>query len=153
MNFGGARARRNHTFPVDSTLLLHYQWGVLITSENAATLGQKGGLASALARDQARLKRLQEIALASLAETYEGKTLARVRLQLDKVFEAFMAEALKQNPDAGKLDRLAAAQGRLGELERQLSGRSLPPSQKPVTIKRSKAQEQPRTTDPLPAEG
>ena len=60
-------------------------------------------------------------------EKYRILRLSRVRRQLDKIDEMIASE-----PDPQKLDRLASAQMRLAEQERQLSGRSLPPTIRPA---------------------
>jgi hypothetical protein len=62
------------------------------------------------------------------ADDYRATTLARVRIQLDKIFNMMLAE-----DDPAKIDRLASAQARLGEQERQLSNRPLPGSLKPTS--------------------
>ena len=59
-------------------------------------------------------------------DEYVSQTLTRVRTQLEKVYELFRDET-----DPAKLDRLASAQARLAEQERQLAGRPLPGSLKP----------------------
>ena len=123
----------------------------VFTAETASEMGRKGAEIANLVIKQrkldAELRRLEEEKAAALIETYEGKTLMRVRLQLDKVFQAFMEESDKSNPDAAKLDRLASAQARLGEQERQLAGRPMPGSLKPTQQKQSKA----RTTHAAPS--
>ena len=111
------------------------------TAEIAAEMGRKGAeTTNALLKQRKRDRELQRLAdekHAELVATYEGKTLMRVRLQLDKVFENFMSEARSANPDAAKLDRLASAQARLGEQERQLAGRPMPGSLKPTQGRQS----------------
>jgi hypothetical protein len=59
-------------------------------------------------------------------DSYVAANLARVRKQLDKV-----AEMLLREDDPAKIDRLASAQSRLAEQERQLAGRPLPGSLRP----------------------
>lgn len=106
-----------------------------ITKENAAEMGRLGGLASWQKKVEAAARQMEARELEALAlskhKTFEGRALARTRLQLDEVFKAFMAECAKANPDAAKLDRLAAAQSRLAEQERVLDGRPMPGSLRP----------------------
>ena len=66
-------------------------------------------------------------------DEFEAKTLARVRLQLDKISDMF-----NEATEAAELDRLASAQARLAEQERILSGRPLPGSLRPKQSKASK---------------
>ena len=121
-----------------------------ICKANAAILGAKGGVLSGIAKREAKekreLARIAEANAEATLETYEGKVLMRVRLQLDKVYAAFMNEADKAMPDAAKLDRLASAQSRLAEEERRLSNRSLPPTLKASVVKSKRAQ----SSDPEP---
>lgn len=119
----------------------------MITKENAVEMGRLGGLASVAAKIEAEKKRMEAAELAALAldrhKTFEGRALARTRLQLDEVFKAFMAECSKSNPDAAKLDRLAAAQSRLAEQERVLDGRPMPGSLRPTAKSKQSATELP----------
>ncbi len=105
----------------------------MFTTENAAEMGRKGAEAAVAARRQQMIAVAEAMAADQMMATFEGRTLARVRLQLDKVFEAFVIEADKSNSDASKLDRLASAQARLSEQERILSGRPMPGSLRPTT--------------------
>ncbi len=138
------------------------------TTENAKELGRKAGLISGASR---RSKREADkaaavsIAIASeveaqtisitgsdlpLQDEYAVRSLARVRLQLDRVFSEFMGEMGKDKPDAQRLDRLIAAQSRLNEQERQLSGRPMPGSLKPITPRTKNQRSQPADFEPLP---
>jgi hypothetical protein len=60
-------------------------------------------------------------------DTYLAERLTRVRKQLDAIDAMLLGEA-----DPQRLDRLAAASARLCEQERQLAGRPLPGSYRPV---------------------
>lgn len=104
-----------------------------ITAENARELQQKAAKARALARAN-RVLADARVEIAVQGAEFTEKALARVRLQLDQVYEAFRKER-----DPQKLDRLAAAQSRLAEQERQLSNRPLPGTLRPQSPgKRSK---------------
>lgn len=107
---------------------------LVITSENARELQQKAAVARRLKAEERRLVRVAAI-VAAQAEGYVNQTLVRVRLQLDSLYSAFMKEVGKQSPDAAKLDRIASAQSRLAEQERQLSGRPMPGSLRPTADK------------------
>lgn len=96
-----------------------------ITAENARELQLKG------AHTKRQLRANRELAALhfenkTISLEYSDKQLARARLQLDKLFDKFMAES-----DAQELNWLATAQGRLAELERQLSNRPLPGTLRP----------------------
>ena len=127
----------------------------LFTPETAPLYAAKGGIASGISKRLAEKNRREEIHLADLAATYEGKTLARVRLQWDRLFEAFMAEVEKNQPDASRLERIATAQCRLAELDRQLSGRPMPPVMraKEARMPRSQAFSAPQASSPGPIAG
>ncbi len=127
------------------------QYACVITSANAREMQQKAANSRKLARAQADLQAAKLIVESQVNE-FEQRTLARVRLQLDKVYDAFMAECRRRKPDAAKLDRLAAAQARLSEQERILSGRPMPGSLKPTQPRRPKSAESPSGNDPLPAD-
>ena len=64
---------------------------------------------------------------------FAGKTLARVRKQIESLLDC-----LSKEDDPQRIDRLASALGRLNEIERQLAGRPMPgslkPSSKPARI-------------------
>ena len=129
------------------------------TSDNAAQFGRKGAeIANAVIKQRIQRKfnsKIQQFVDEKLAEnmpSYEAKTLMRVRLQLDKVYEAFMSEVRSGKPDAGKLDRLACAQARLGEQERQLAGRPMPGSLKPTGKSSSKQSGTHATPEPIQVE-
>lgn len=64
--------------------------------------------------------------------SYAEQRLARVRNQLDLVDCRIREEAAKQTPDGQLLNWLAAAQARLNDQERELSGRPLPGTLKPT---------------------
>lgn len=111
----------------------------LFTKENAAKYGAIGGKLSGISKFEALKRQAQQTAIAEMETSYEGKTLLRVRIQLDRLYEAFMSEVGKRDIDAAKLDRIAAAQSRLAEQERQLAGRPLPGSLKPTSPKSKRA--------------
>ena len=64
---------------------------------------------------------------------YAEKTKLRVRGMLERACELFDHER-----DANKIDRLASAVAKLAELDRQLSGRPLPGTLRPVVKAREK---------------
>lgn len=68
-------------------------------------------------------------------DPYIEQRLLRVRKQLNKI-DGMIEEEL----DPAKLDRLASAQARLSEQERQLANRPLPGTLKPQSPKRTKSQ-------------
>ncbi len=120
-------------------------------------MGKRGaivGNATIKQRKIAKLLRNSAMPIyAENAESYEQKTLVRVRLQLDMVYKAFMDECDREKPEAQKLDRLAAAQARLGEQERFLAMRPAPGAMKPTTKpgkSRSAAQSAPEPQDDSP---
>lgn len=114
------------------------------TAAKAARLSVIARKANQTDREREELAEKQrELAAEKAGVSYTDKTLARVRLQLDKVYDAFLVEARKRRPDAAKLDKLASAQARLYEQERQLANRPLPGSLKPVV-------EKPKRSSPLP---
>jgi hypothetical protein len=53
------------------------------------------------------------------------------RARMREINDAVAKELAKEDPDAQKVDRLAAAWAKLGELERTLDGRPLPGSMRP----------------------
>ena len=65
--------------------------------------------------------------------TYQTDRLLRVRRVLDSLDKALEDLSMKdpEEIDAAQIDRLASAQARLAEQERQLAGRPLPGSLKP----------------------
>lgn len=71
-----------------------------------------------------------------IVDPYLQARLIRVRKQLNKIDGLIESEE-----DPSKLDRLASAQARLSEQERQLSGRPLPGTLKPQSPKRAKSQD------------
>lgn len=112
-----------------------------ITPENARELQQKAAKARSLAAANRVLANAKaEVAVQGLEFT--EKLLARVRLQMDQVYEAFRA-----TQDPQKLDRLAAAQSRLAEQERQLSNRPLPGTLRPSTRQPKRSE---RAPEPIP---
>ena len=97
------------------------------TCENAKENSQKGHLAK-LAKKEAQAKgRYDE------ASIYAEKTKLRVRGMLERACDLFDDE-----DDANKIDRLASAVAKLAELDRQLSGRPLPGTLRPVVTAREK---------------
>lgn len=64
-------------------------------------------------------------------DEYTSASLPRVRSHLER-----LNKLLETETDPAKLDRLAAAFGKLSEIERQLAGRPLPGSLRPGTEKR-----------------
>ncbi len=102
-----------------------------ITSENARELQAKAILARKnreLAKDQeiARLRRMVDsspVLLPAIApDDYLSRTLMRTREELDATFEMLRGE---QDPTART--KLAQAIEKLGELERRLANRPMPP--------------------------
>jgi len=100
------------------------------TSENASEMAYR----SHAAREQATRERKElverakdAIALAESIPEYVVTRLARVRVQLDRIDDMLMKER-----DPSKLDRLASAQSRLAQQERELAGRPLPGSLRPT---------------------
>jgi hypothetical protein len=89
--------------------------------------------AARIAQENDKLKVALAEATAQDQDIYRTKRLGRVRKQLDLVDGMIEAEQ-----DPAKLDRLASAQSRLSEQERQLSNRSLPPTLKAGPAPRSK---------------
>lgn len=100
------------------------------TRENAKELGDKG-------REARRLNKLARAALPppaiELPVDYADKTKLRVRGMLERACDLFDDEN-----DANKIDRLASAVAKLAELDRQLSGRPLPGTLRPVVKAREK---------------
>lgn len=100
----------------------------LITTETAREMSARGLEAK---RQAALLRANGEPAKPLLPdEKYRILRLSRVRRQLDKIDDMIADE-----DDPQRLDRLASAQMRLSEQERQLSGRSLPPTLRPKSGK------------------
>lgn len=125
----------------------------MITSENARECQQKAVISRAIKTEQRKLAEEQAIAQAvtkQLAEQlhplpeYSRETLARVRQQLDQLYKLWQGET-----DPGKLDRLASAQARLHEQERQLSNRPLPGTLRPVQSKPARSQP---ASEPVPSQ-
>lgn len=74
-------------------------------------------------------------------------TLSRVRDQM-----SLLADMMKKEKDPARLDRLAAAFGKLAEVERQLAGRPLPGSLRPSNRPAAGGMiEQPQTSAPGPS--
>lgn len=86
--------------------------------------------AARIAEENDKLKVALAEATAQDQDIYRTKRLVRVRKQLDLVDGMIEAEQ-----DPAKLDRLASAQSRLSEQERQLSNRSMPPTLKASQVK------------------
>lgn len=134
-----------------------------ITKENARELAAKGNAvkkelkrlreerlgkidylldhAVRIAQENDRLKQALALAVTEDQDTYRTKRLARVRKQLDLI-----DGMLETETDPTKLDRLASAQSRLSEQERQLSNRSLPPTLKA----NQESKRKPRDVSPEP---
>lgn len=89
--------------------------------------------AARMAKENDSLKSALAQVTAEDSEIYRTKRLSRVRKQLDLV-----DGMIEQEIDPSKLDRLASAQSRLSEQERQLSNRSLPPTLKASATPRKK---------------
>lgn len=125
------------------------------TKENASEFARKSRrvIAERLAELQEAadivkaFKDSQRTASGIAVDEYTLARLGRVRKQLDRLDKWMLAE-----PDAAKMERLAGAQARVAEQERQLSGRSMPPNQKPVAPKPAKRNQDTQAgDDPLPA--
>lgn len=129
-------ARSSGEFAVDAMHERKYQQVMAIDALNAKECQQKSVEARKLHQEEKRIA--NELALiAAMREQlpeYQTKRLGRVRLQLDRLDQMLMTET-----DPQKLDRLASAQSRLSEQERQLSNRPLPGTLRPQSPgKRSK---------------
>jgi hypothetical protein len=85
--------------------------------------------------ENVRLKAALIAAKPEESEEFRNKRLSRVRKQLDLIDQLIEDEMAKDEPDAGKLDRMANSALRLNEQERQLSNRSLPPTLKANSVK------------------
>lgn len=107
-----------------------------ITSDNARELQQKAVASRKLRQEQKQAEAFAALtaAMAQQLPEYVAARLARVRLQLDRLDQMLMDES-----DPQKLDRLASAQSRLSEQERQLSGRPMPGSLKPSNARSSRS--------------
>lgn len=80
-------------------------------------------------------------------DSYTGDRLSRVRSQLDRLDVMMQTET-----DPQRLDRLASAQAKLAEQERQLAGRPLPGSLRPSNRPAAGGMiEQPQTSAPGPS--
>jgi len=110
------------------------------TRENAASYARLANQArKANRRDIAEAMAKRLLDLTPPNPSYQQIRLARVRSQLDKLDAWILSEK-----DPQKLDRLASAQAKLAEQERQLAGRPMPGSLKPVVkIARDEAVELP----------
>jgi hypothetical protein len=67
-----------------------------------------------------------------VTDDFTLRSLSRVRYQLER-----LDGMMKTETDPARLDRLAAAFGKLSEVERQLAGRPMPGSLKPVAAPRT----------------
>lgn len=120
------------------------------TPANARIMAARAAVARRIAAEK-REAMLQEelakpIAPALLPDdVFRLQSLARVRKQMDNVFGM-----MDDEQDPQKIDRLASALARLNEAERQLSNRSLPPSQKPVSP--GKRRDLEPSGEPMPAQ-
>ncbi len=126
----------------------------LINRSTASELGRKGVEARkaykiALAQEHERLKQTVDALLpvtvkvnVQASDDYQSRTLARTREELDATFEM-----LKGETDPGNRTKLAQAIEKLGELERRLANRPMPP-----TIKGNAAPVKRRQTfaEPIP---
>lgn len=109
----------------------------MITAENAAELAAK----SHIVRREKKLARIEKLVAPAMpanigiiaGDDYAGKTLIRVRANLDDTLTM-----LENEDEPGNRQKLAMAIDKLAEIERRLSGRSLPPSQKPSAPKNPK---------------
>jgi hypothetical protein len=91
--------------------------------------------AARIAKENDTLKTALAQATAEDQDIFRNRRLIRVRKQLDLIDQLIEDEMAKDEPDAGKLDRMANSALRLNEQERQLSNRSLPPTLKAGTVK------------------
>lgn len=96
-----------------------------ITAENAKELA-KLSRAARLRSKETNALQLPDIADPS-QKAYIHRQIGRVRKQIDSLFSMLHAET-----DPNAIDRLAAALAKLCEIERQLAGRPLPGSLRPV---------------------
>jgi hypothetical protein len=94
-------------------------------------------------KHQAKILAQAELMKPQPDKDYQQLRLMRVRMQLDRLDAWLLKET-----DPAKCDRIAAAQARVYEQERQLSGRSLPPTQKPSAPAKSRSQ----ASEPTPLE-
>jgi hypothetical protein len=126
------------------------------TSQNAASMAAKAHEArrrNFLAAKEAKKDRPQDeqrgaaIAVESAnIDAFSRQRLMRVRKQLDRLDNMIEAET-----DPAKLDRLASAQARLAEQERQLAGRPLPGSFRPAAPSRPTMFDRPKSASHTPA--
>ena len=106
-------------------------------SQNAREMAAKAHVAKRrnyrAAKEALKSQSLQRPPVSVLAaevagvDDYTLRRLARVRLQLDRLDAMIQTET-----DPQRLDRLASAQAKLAEQERQLAGRPLPGSLRPA---------------------
>lgn len=94
------------------------------TSETGRLAARKS---AEVRRERSRLPALPAFEPALLLDHYSRDRLERVRKALRNLETLLLAER-----DAQKISWLSASLDKLSEIERQLSGRSLPPTLKPV---------------------
>jgi len=104
----------------------------LFTAETAKIAAAKSWSAES-ARFQSPQEPTQPALPPLQADNYTVQKLVRVRVQL-----ARLDDLLDSEDDPAKLDRLASAIARLSELERQLAGRPLPGSYRPMPERSSR---------------
>lgn len=118
------------------------------TRENASEMARRGNLAR---WSRPRRPVIPPAIPAAIApDTYPTQRLARVREQLALVDDAIEREAAKPNPDAHKVDRLAAASMRLSDQEFALAGRPKPGNRKPLPDRRSHQERPAIVAVPMP---
>lgn len=116
------------------------------TPANAREMALRSVLARKAAKDAENSQAPNESLQATeQSEDYTEQRLTRTRKQID-----MLSDALEEEDDPQRIDRLASAIARLSEIERQLANRPLPGSLKPSS-KPSRGQSYP-TLDPRPIE-
>lgn len=114
----------------------------LFTAENAAEMGRRGAEARAKREEQMRLA--IELAVKDPVIDFADRTLARVRIQMDKLADEIDREITGESK---RLKELTDAYSRLADQERILAGRPMPGSRKPAPDRPTKRQFAP---EPLP---
>ncbi len=107
----------------------------LFTPQNAREMAARSNAAIA-ARKQA-MRDAVEIAVSSPAIDFAQRTLARVRLQMDRLSDEIDKEITGESK---RLKELTDAYARLAEQEQKLAGRPNPGSRKPAPDKPAKRQ-------------
>lgn len=110
----------------------------LITKETAAEMGRKGAKAR-LDREE-QLRQAIEFATKNPVVGFAERTLARVRLQMDRLSTEIDQEITGESK---RLKELTDSYARLADQERILAGRPLPGSRKPAPDKPGKRQSTP----------